>query len=370
MNALRELAATWAPKAFGNALSPAGVCFAGDRLSAAQLQRTPDGPMLHAIASLELGRPWNALLAEPRRFGQMLKRFWSEHGFDHRDVVAAMPQEQLKVFTMDYSAAPGQTDADAIATELKDRLKGKTAGLVVDFVPVRQNDGERSKQAVVATASRDDVAAFLDLLEHAGLRVQALDISSMALRRIVTWTNKTSASDQRSALVIDIGWTSSELMIVSGRRLMLDRSIEFGEQRLVSRVARLLELPEVAAKRLIAEHAFRAGPSSQAAEFDAALREMLGAELVALRSEVIKTLDYAASKTRGIGVDKVLVVGAVAAFPGIAQFLGGAFGKPVESLDPLAFFPHRLMPDEAARLSAHCGAAVAIGLALRGVPHE
>ena len=368
MNALRELAATLAPKAFSNALSPVGVLIAGDRLSAAQLERTPGGPVLHAAASLELGRPWNALLAEPRRFGQMLKRFWREQGFGRREVVAAMPQEQLKVFTMDYNGAPGQSDAEAIATELKERLKGKTAGLVVDFVPVRQTEGERSKQAVVATASRDDVTAFLDLLEQAGLRVQALDISSMALRRIVSWTNQGRAADEHSALVIDIGWASSELMIVSGRRLMLDRSIDFGEQHMVSRVARALELPEVAAKRLITEHAFRAAPGGQPPEFDVALREILGAELVALRGEVTKTLDYAASKTRGIGVDKVLVVGALAAIPGIAQFLAGALGKPVELLDPFAVFPHRLMPDDAARLSAHCSAAVAIGLALRGVP--
>jgi len=367
MNALRELAVTLAPKVFGNVLTPAGLCVAGDRLSAAQLQRTPGAPVLHAAASLELGRPWSAMLAEPRRFGQMLKRFWSEQGFARRDVIAAMPQEQLKVFTMEYSLAAGQSDADAIAAELKDRLKDRISALVVDFVPVRQTvPDERSKEAVVATAARDDVISFLELLGHGGLNVLALDIAGMALKRLVPWVEKRSGSEIANVLLVNIGAASTQLMIVSGRRLLLERSIEFGEARLVARVAKLLELPEVAASRLIAEHAYRHdGPRSP--EIDAALREILGAELAALKGEVAKTVDYAAAKRRGMGIDKLLVIGMLDAFPGISQFLSTALGKPVQLLDPLALMPHQLPAGEATRLGAHPGVAVALGLALRGI---
>jgi type IV pilus assembly protein PilM len=367
MGALRELAAALTPKVLGKAPLPAGICLLGDRLSAAQLERTPAGPLLQAAATLELGRPWNEMLDEPRRFGQMLKRFWREQGFARRDVVAAMPQEQLKVFTMEYSVSPGQGDAEAIAAELRDRLKDKASALVVDFVPVRQPVlDERSKEALIATAARADVISFLELLGHGGLNVLALDIAGMALKRLMTWAQK-GGGDTASALLVNIGTASTQLMIVSGRRLILERSIEFGEARLVARVARLLELPEPAARRLIAEHAYRPDQAPQAAQIDAALREILGAELVTLKGEVAKTVEYAASKRRGAGIDRILLVGALDALPGIAQFLSAALGKPVELLDPLALFPHRLGSDEAARLAPHCGVAVAMGLALRGV---
>jgi type IV pilus assembly protein PilM len=357
--ALRRLIERVSPRLSGAASCPVGVHVGGERLTAAQFERTPSGPVVHAVGTLDLGGPWYATLCEARRFRHALRHFWKEQGFRGSDVIAAMPQEQLKVFTVDYTATQGQAEADAIAAEVKDRLKANGRSMVVDFVPVRQaNQDERNKEAVVAAAAREDVTAFLDLLDAAGLRVQALDVAGMALKRVVPWTDQRGGRDSMgSALLVHIGAEASQLMLVWGRRLMLDRSIEFSEQRLVSRVAKLLELPEHAAKRLLAER-----------DMDGAVREIIGAELLALKTEAAKTLHYAASKMRGADIDKILVVGAVGRFPGIAQFLRAGLGKPVEVLDPLALFPHHLPKEEASALSPQYGVAVAMGLALRGMP--
>src|ERR671913_32427 len=134
------------------------------------MQRGPAGIALHAVGSLELGGPWYAMLCEPRRFRHALKAFWTECGFAGTHVVAAMPQEQLKVFTLEYSAAPSQSDAETIAAEAK-----------------------------------EDVIAFLDLLDAAGLDVRALDIAGMALKRIVPWAGRRGAEDMQNALLIHVG---------------------------------------------------------------------------------------------------------------------------------------------------------------------
>jgi type IV pilus assembly protein PilM len=360
--------ATLSPRFLRAPGCPVGLHLGGDRLSAAQMQRTASGVALSAVASLDLGCPWYAMVGEPRRFKHALQRLWTDHGFRGSQVIAAMPQEQLKVFTVDYTAAHGQADADAIASEVKDRMKDKARGLVVDFVPVRQaTPDERSKEAVVAVAAREDVTAFLDFLRHAGLEVSALDITGMALKRVVPWIDRGSAPHLQNVLLIHIGEASSQLTVVWGRRLMLDRSIEFSEQRLISRVVRLLDVPEHAAKRLLSQHGL-ATSKGGGAEMDGVLREIVGAELALLKAEVGKTLHYAASKTRGNGIDSVLMVGAVARFPGVAQLLSKDLALPVEVLDPLSAFSHSLSEKAAAELSPLCGVAVAVGLALRGVP--
>jgi type IV pilus assembly protein PilM len=365
---MARLMATLSPRRLRAAEYPVGLHLGGNRLSAAQMHHTGSGVALSAVASLELGCPWYAMLGEPRRFKHALKRFWTDHGFRGGEVVAAMPQEQLKVFSVDYTPAQGQADADVIATEVKDRMKDKARGLVVDFVPVRQATAdERSKEAVVAVAAREDVTGFLEFLRHAGLEVSALDITGMALKRVVPWIDRGSAPHLQNALLIHIGDASSQLTVVWGRRLMLDRSIEFSEQRLISRVVRLLDVPEPAAKRLLAEYGL-AMSKGAGSEMDGVLREIVGAELALLKAEVGKTLHYAASKTRGNGIDSVLLVGAVARFPGVAQLLSKDLALPVEVLDPLSAFPHPLTPQQAAELSPLCGVAVAVGLALRGVP--
>jgi type IV pilus assembly protein PilM len=365
---MTRLMATLSPRLLRAAGYPVGVHLSGDRLSAAQMQRTASGPALSAVASLDLGCPWYSMLGEPRRFKHALQRFWTEHGFRGSEVITAMPQEQLKVFTVDYTVAPGQADAEAISSEVKDRMKDKARGLVVDFVPVRQATAdERSKEAVVAVAAREDVTAFLNFLRHAGLEVSALDITGMALKRVVPWIDRGSTPHLQNALLIHFGAVSTQLTVIWGRRLMLDRSIEFSEQRLISRVVRLLDVPEAAAKRLLAEHGLATGKGA-GAEMHGVLREIVGAELAVLKAEIGKTLHYAVSKTRGSGIDNVLLVGAVARFPGVAQLLSKDLAVPVEVLDPLSAFPHSLTDEQAAGLSPQCGVAVAVGLALRGVP--
>ena len=274
---MTRLMATLSPRLLRAAGYPVGVHLSGDRLSAAQIQRTAGWARPSAVASLDLGCPWYSMLGEPRRFKHALQRLWTEHGFRGREVIAAMPQEQLKVFTVDYTVAPGQADAEAISSEVKDRMKDKARGLVVDFVPVRQaTPDERSKEAVVAVAAREDVTAFLEFLRHAGLEVSALDITGMALKRVVPWIDRGSTPHLQNALLIHFGALSSQLTVIWGRRLMLDRSIEFSEQRLISRVVRLLDVPEPAAKRLLAEHglATRKGAGT---EMDGVLREIVGA---------------------------------------------------------------------------------------------
>lgn len=364
--ALRALIDRAAPL-LGGARDPIGLFVGGDRVCAAQMQRTASGLALSAVASLELGGPWYALLCEPRRFRHTLKSLWADHGFRGADVFAAMPQEQLRVFTLEYTVAPGQSDAEVIANETRERLKGKSASTVLDFVPVRQpHPDERQKEAVVAAAGREDVVAFLDFLDAAGVTVRALDISAMALRRVVPWAGRGAEPAIQNLLLVHVGTEASQLMLVWGRRLMLDRAIEFSEQRLVSRVARMLDMPEHAARRVLADESSR--EAADAPKLNGVLREILGGELLALKTEVQRTLDYAAAKTRGHGVDRILLVGALARFPGIVEFLNQALGKPVEILDPLRLFPHQLSGERVRALQGDCGVAVAIGLALRGPP--
>src|SRR5688572_13922175 len=115
---MTRLMATLSPRLRRAARYPVGVHLGGDRLSAAQMQPAASGLALSAVASLDLGCPWYSMLGEPRRFKHALQRLWTEHGFRGSEVIAAMPQEQLKVFTVDYTTAPGQADAEAISSEV------------------------------------------------------------------------------------------------------------------------------------------------------------------------------------------------------------------------------------------------------------
>ncbi len=349
---------------------PIGLHLGGERLNVVQMRQTASGIVFRAAASVNIGGTRDQILADPRRLKQVVKRVWAEHPFSGKEVVACMPHDQLKVFSINYTAAEGQPDAEAIAREIKERVKGNGDGMVVDFMPVRQTDsGDPVKEAVVVAATRGRVMAYLDLLSGAGLTATALDIGPMALTRVVPWAGKGSGGEMRNVLLIAFGSASSYLTVMWGRRLMLDRTVEFSEQRLLARVKTVLDLSEQTAKQLLLERGFVATPGADGSgEFSAALKEVLRPHFLGLKAEVSKTLIYAASKTRGETVDKIFLVGSVARYPGIAELMSEELAKPVEVLNPFSIFPHRLTQEELAGLWPHSGVAVATGLALRGVP--
>ncbi len=348
-----------------------GLHLGGERLNVAQMRETASGLAFRAAASVDIGCTRDEMLAQPRRLKQAVERVWAEHPFSGKDVVACMPHDQLKVFSVNYTAAEGQSDAQAIAREIRERLNGNTDGMVVDFVAMRRADSDDpSKEAVVAAATREHVIAYLELLSGAGLTVTALDIGPTALTRVVPWAGKSPGGDMRNVLLINFGSACSYLTVMWGRRLMLDRAVEFSERCLLSRMKTVLDLSEQTAKQLLLEHGFAAPGAAGNGEFSAALKEVLRPQFLALKAEVSKTLIYAASKTRGETVDKIFLVGGVARCPGIAELMSEDLSKPVEVLNPFSIFPHRLTQTELAELWPHSGVAVATGLALRGAPRS
>src|SRR6266581_1193856 len=304
-----------------------GLHLGGERLNVAQMRETASGLAFRAAASVDIGCTRDEMLAQPRRLKQAVKRVWAEHPFSGKDVVACMPHDQLKVFSVNYTAPEGQSDAQAIA--------------------------------------------HLELLSGAGLTVTALDIGPTALTRVVPWAGKSPGGDMRNVLLINFGSACSYLTVMWGRRLMLDRAVEFSERRLLSRMKTVLELTEQTAKQLLLKHGFAAAPGAEGnGEFSAALKEVLRPQFLGLKAEVSKTLIYAASKTHGETVDKIFLVGSIARCPGIAELMSQDLSKPVEVLNPFSIFPHRLTQTELAELWPHSGVAVATGLALRDAPRS
>ena len=337
-----------------------------------QLRADARGPAFLAAASVSYGCALDEMLASPLRLRALVRQSFADQPFRGRRVVACMPSHYVKTFVVSYTLAAGETDAGAIVKELRGRLEGDIDDWVFDFVPVRQAglDSPR-REALVAVAANTRVAGYLDLLARAGLDVIAVDIGPTALTRVIARLSSATAGNFQNLLLINFGSLSSFVTVFWGRRLMLDRPIAFAEQRLLERLRTIMDMPDAMARRLLLERGFvRAQGDSAWDEFGTALEEVLHPEFTALKAEVTKTLIYTASRTRGKTVDKIYLVGSVARYPGIAELLTESLSMPAEVLDPFSIFRHPSMPERKPALHAHPSAAVATGLALRGVPES
>jgi type IV pilus assembly protein PilM len=340
-----------------------------ERLNLMQLQPGAEGPEVLAAASINHGSSRDDLIANPMRLKELVKQAFAEQPFSGNRVVTCLPSDHVKMLLINYTVAEGASESDSVIRELRERVHEELDGMVVDYIPVRHEHPSRPKEAIVAMATRDKVTAYLDVLSEAGLQVASLDVAPAALARLMSWINATETTAFPNLLLINFGSRNSYLTVVWGRRLMLDRSVEFAEQRLLARLKNILDIAEPEGKQLLLERGLGTGSErDDGNEISHTLKEVLRPEFAALKAEVNKTLAYTASRTHGRSVDSIYVVGSIARYPGIEDLLREQFPMPLKILDPCSVFKHKLTDKELSWLQPHSGVAAATGLALRGVP--
>jgi type IV pilus assembly protein PilM len=346
-----------------------------NRVNLVQMERTGNHTGIRAMASIAHPFSFEELQKDPHKLKASLKQAYAMQPFKGKRVVSCLPADQIKIITVAFRPIEGEKDTIPVVTELRERLKGELDDLVVDFMTLRQDEANSDKRdALVALAPRDKVVAHLDLLARSGLEVDALDIGPAALTRLVSHAGAIHAPgfpNLPNVLLVNFGADSSYLTVIWGRRLMLDRAVDFSENRLFSRLKQVLDMPQELALRLLYEHA--ATPESNVGvpgEARKMVGEVLRPEINALLQEINKTLVYMASRTRGKSVDKIYLAGRVCNYPGIVTNLGAQLHVPVEKLDPVAVFGAQ-NTRFASDLGTMAGMALTTGLALRGVrEHE
>jgi type IV pilus assembly protein PilM len=369
-NPLQSLRSMWMHAA-PPAPAPIGLELGSERVHLVQFADDGTGRVLRAAASLPLPLPREALLADAGALKALVHDALRTHGFKGRRVVSCLPSPQLRIFPVSVTVGEGADEAAAFSAELRARLGAEIDDAVVDYLPVRGDDAEpRRRDALVALARRDAVMAYLTALERAGLEVAALDIGPAALARLVAHVNGEDADTPHpNVLAINFGRQRSYLSVIWGRRLLLDREIEFAESTLLARVSGALGVDEAMARQLLTHKGLPDGtqPAGADAEISRTLAEVLRPEFGALVAEVNKTLIYIASRSRGRSVDRVYVLGSVGRYPGADRLLQGLLSIPVSVLDPFERFRSLVSAAELGRLEPVAGIALACGLALRGV---
>jgi type IV pilus assembly protein PilM len=349
---------------------PIGVDFAGASLNLMQVEKTPHGVVVRAAASLPYPVERTELMADGRRLRAFVNAALASAPFTGRKVVAALAPADVRILPLSVTVPAGQSEQQAVARAVRDQLGTSATDAVVDYYQVRSPDAAGAeKQMLAAVASTPVVLAYLEALRGAGFDPVALDIGPAAIARLLAAMHRDDHS--QSILLINFGLHRSYLTVIWGRRLMLDREIEFGEVQLVDKLAATLGLDPATALALLREHgtgeAVSGGPDQLSAVRDIGrtIREILHPEFAALAEELVRTQVYVASRTRGSSVSRVYLNGSVARYAHIRPRIEELIHLPVQVLDPFAAF--EASPEVARGAEPMHGIALAAGLALRGV---
>jgi len=317
------------------------------------------------------------LLASPKKLKQLISDALKQNNFKGRKVVALMPWEQVKIILLTYKASVTDVDAEVLKM-VSNRIDGDIEDYVIDYIPVRSSPSDEEHMVVATAASQEDVSVLLNALVACGLEVDSLDIAPTALRRIVSTLYSGEAAD--NVLLISTYSDESYLTIVSGRRLLFNQSVNFGENILLQRIMDELDLSRDAARDLVMRHGLEKQAMSalylnddSSADISATLLEILKPCFLELIEEIRRVLIFTASETHGIPLSRVCLLGNIANWPGARALVLSLmeYDVPDGQLEFAMIFQDENEDTRVPWAGLFSELSIAMGLALRGlVPNE
>jgi len=209
---------------------------------------------------------------------------------------------------------------------------------------------------LLAAAKKDFISQRLKLVQDAGLKVNLIDIDSLALVNAFNYNYPVSDNAKHSAVaLLNIGGAVSNLDILEGSVPRLSRDIHVAGNNFTQKLVDGLGLGFKTAEEL------KLHPDKERLKEITDAIEPVIANLV---SEIRTSFDYFESQSSS-SVAKIYLSGAGSLLAGLKETLADLLGIEVEYWDPLRKLEIFADIDPAKAKASSSGLAVAIGLALR-----
>lgn len=311
-----------APRLFRRPLI--GVDVSSRWIAVAQAEEAGAGPpTLRAAACVARVGQGNPDAAEIRRLAEVLDR----RGFRAAPIVVAAPEDRLIMSALELpprdSGAPVLELARMEVARTHKRDPGTFETALWDVPSGRPGEGPATRY-MAAALPHEDAESLLAAADGAALRVRAIDVRAWALARACA-----PRTGPGLAALIDLGESGAVLVLVHAGVVAYQRTIaETGVDGLRAALAASLGLaPEVLEFVL-------GGVPGQAPDLPEGSASIIEDYVEAIAAEARAAFDYVSRRAGGAAVEQLLVVGAGARVPGMADRLGATLGLQAAVVTP------------------------------------
>jgi len=357
-----------------NITGPIGIDFGIDHINLVQINRILDEFNITAAASIPYSVDREQLLKDPVLLKQLLKDAFKTQCFNYHYVVAALPPNLMQLVLVNYKCGRNQDHDTALIKAITEQFNEKFEGTIIDYLPIRPKVEEQlDRSALVAISKHEDVTQFLETLRIAGLKVKALEIGPVAIKRLLTNLEDHSESLHK-VMAINFASINSFVTVLWGGELLLDREMNIGLDCILKTVSDALDISREQALQLMQTHGFSSEENTQNmlvndffnGDITTTIIQILKPISIRFVQEIKKVLIYTAAETQGGAIDVIYILGSLARWPMVDQYLTNLINLPVKTIDPFFDFSVNTPSIEIKKLEPVSGIAVATGLALHG----
>lgn len=338
------------------AMPTAGIDISTSGIKIALLTERVHGLELEQFAEerLEQGIVVNGEITDKKVVIETLEKLAKKYRFNYGNI--ALSESRGYLFEADVAGTTIQEMRVATEQKIDEYVPLPPQEVMFDIAPLVEN-GELT-HIVGAGYARRVVEEHIAIMDTAGITTRGMEAETFALARALL-----PHGDTETVLIIDIGRSSTKLMVVGSRMPRFTTTLDIGGHALTLAVQKHFGVTEEEAKRVKAERGIITGEGNN--EYVEAMLSTVSA----VREEIARRLEYWQNRESQVSmhapVTRILLVGGNATVRGLPEYLEASLKLPVELGDVftnLAPKSEWLPPIDYQESLAY---GTAIGLALR-----
>lgn len=275
-------------------------------------------------------------------------------GISTPNVAVNLPSSRVFTRIADWDRMPPAELNKSIRYQAESIIPTPLAKSKLDWLVIGDSPADAKKvEVLLSSVANDFVEARLDMLESIGLNVIAFEPDSMALARAII-----PAGVNTPQMVLDMGNSTTDLVIAMNGVPRLIRSITVGGQSIVRAAVQALSIEPTQAEQFV----FKFGLGRD--KLEGQVYNAIIGTVEIMVGEIEKSIKFFQNRYPNTKLDRIVVTGGASVLPEFPLYLANRFAMNVEignSWRNVSFPATR--QDELLAISNHF--AVAIGLAER-----
>jgi len=285
---------------------------------------------------------------------EIIKRLQQEVGVKTKNVVTALPQDQIFTRAITLPSLSDDELSSALKWEAEQYIPVSLdeVALTHEIVGKIEEEGKEKIEILLAAAPKSLIEKTIKVLKVAGLNPVSLEMEITAIARSLV------PSESQPVLIVDLGAKATDLAVVENGQVILVRSIPTGGEALTRAISLGLGLEPSQAE------AYKKAYGADVKKLEGKVSDALGPILEVIVGEIEKTIQFC--QTRKKDFKRVILVGGTAGLPEAANLLAKKLNLEIQIGNPFS----RVVEDSLlakippADLPLY---AVAVGLAMKEV---
>ena len=193
---------------------------------------------------------------------------------------------------------------------------------------VIKNNSDKEYNIIFSAAPMEKVNAKISFINTIdALTVSGVTLEDFALANAFVEFGP-NYKNSENIILINIGYTVSNVIVMNGKELVFIKDIDFGGQDITRDISNFYSIPEK-----LSEELKRRDDLRQAINFN--MKNILKKDVATLIETLFRTIEHCITRQFIVSVDRIVLTGGGAMTEGIDNFIQDTLGIPTEKWNPL-----------------------------------